>query len=222
MPQGSLEADAVAPELSWYKRGWVEGNYKPDYIMAIFSGRKRQMSFSKSVDKYLSITVAVGALIGMAPVYAQLHIIDFNKYCKPGCSVGGRCVCYEALVPSYLVPEMADRFVMRRGTVDNDKDGVVSPEEAASDVERSFYESDVNSDNVISFEERRAFHASSNVQGCDLPCQKTLESRFKEEDKDHDGQLTKTEYMMVGKTLFEKSDINGDGKVDSFEFRAYR
>jgi hypothetical protein len=197
------------------------------------------MLFSKIVCKYLSIIIAVGTLTGMVSMRAQAegfsgvlgsstHLPavpeyridpDWNLfYCPPPCQIGGRCLC-----AAYLVPGVDDRFMVRLDVVDHDKDGVVSPEEAASNVERRFYEMDIDSDNAVRFEEYRAFHAGSQTAlGCESPSQKAIESRFKEEDKNNDGRLTKAEAMTAGKNLFEKSDINGDGKVDSFEFRAYR
>ena len=111
-------------------------------------------------------------------------------------------------------------------TVDQDHDGIVTPDEAASVRERLFLDMDSNRDEDLSEDEYLRmrmgpgrFFGSGGSRHEDMA--RLLATGYTPMDKDGDGIVGKIEFMTSGETLYAASDSDGDGLVTVREYQGY-
>ncbi len=111
-------------------------------------------------------------------------------------------------------------------TVDQDHDGIVSPDEAASVRERLFLDMDSNRNEDLSEDEYLRmymgpghFFGTGGSRYDDMA--RLLATGYTPMDKDGDGIVGKIEFMTAGETLYGASDSDGDGLVTIWEYQGY-
>jgi hypothetical protein len=121
--------------------------------------------------------------------------------------------------------------------IDENGDGLVNPDEAASRQESVFAAMDADADGFATQEEHDAAHggmgpgmgmmgmgAGQGMQASPM-LQQMLErraERFKAMDTDADGRVSQAEFMAAGQARFAEADLDKDGKVTVWEFRTHR
>lgn len=110
----------------------------------------------------------------------------------------------------------------RFAAVDADQDGVVSAEEAAAAVELVYVAMDADDDGRLTREEYRAVRMGPQTgtnAARQAERQNAKAARFDAMDGDHDGTVSRAEFLDGGKARFEAADTDRDGKVTPWEFR---
>lgn len=109
-------------------------------------------------------------------------------------------------------------------SVDENQDGAVSAEEAASATDRVFTAMDGDDDGAITREEYLSVRMGPG-DGWNptrqAARQAAKEARYAEMDLDRDGSVSKAEFIDGGKAHFEAADADKDGKVTPWEFRRH-
>ena len=108
------------------------------------------------------------------------------------------------------------------GGFDANRDGVVTRQEYDAVRTQRFTAADTNHDGVLSEDEYVAEFAGRLQQQYAGRAQddkyagsiKQAHVRFKILDTDHDGKLTLTEENAIAEKTFQRTDTNGDGKID--------
>ena len=116
-------------------------------------------------------------------------------------------------------------FMGRMATIDENHDGVISDDEAASQVEAVFLAMDADDDGELTEEEYMTVRMGPQ-NGWNEDRQKAMQerkrARFAPMDTDKSGKVSKAEFIAAGKARFEAADTDKDGKVTPWEFRAQR
>jgi Ca2+-binding EF-hand superfamily protein len=110
----------------------------------------------------------------------------------------------------------------RFASIDENQDGVVSAEEAASAVDQVFSAMDADDDGILTVEEYLAVRmgpADGRNPARQAARQAAKEARFGEMDVNDDGSVSKAEFIDGGKAHFEAADTDKDGKVTPWEMR---
>lgn len=102
--------------------------------------------------------------------------------------------------------------------VDQNRDGMVTAEEAALWHEMIFAALDIDENDALSLEEFAAGHMGSGARAGGR--QERREARFRELDRNGDGQVTLEEFLDTAATRFQAADRDGDGQVSVWEFRS--
>lgn len=122
-------------------------------------------------------------------------------------------------------PDAGYNFMPRFMAVDVNEDGVVSPEEAAQNVEFVFRKMDTDEDESLTPEEYISvrmgpgYHLNPDRQQA---MQMLKKSRFEAKDTDKNGVVSQQEFLNAGKIQFKASDADKNGTVDPWEFRSTR
>ena len=116
-------------------------------------------------------------------------------------------------------------FMRRFGVIDENDDGRISADEAATQRESVFLAMDADDDGELTEKEymtvRMGMGQGRNKARMEAR-QKAKRARFKPMDLDKSGTVSKAEWMSAGKARFEAADTNKDGVVTPWEFRAMR
>lgn len=115
----------------------------------------------------------------------------------------------------------------RMAAIDTNNDGVISDDEAASQVEAVFAAMDSDDDGDLTEEEYMSVRMGPQFgQGLNEARQKAMQERKKERfvemDPDKNGKVSQAEFIAGGKARFQAADTDKDGKVTPWEFRAQR
>jgi hypothetical protein len=106
--------------------------------------------------------------------------------------------------------------------IDENEDGIITAEEAASAVDQVFTAMDADDDGALTKEEYLAVRMGPG-EGWNperqAARQAAKEARFGEMDNDKNGSVSKAEFIDGGKAHFEAADADKDGKVTPWEFR---
>ncbi len=127
-------------------------------------------------------------------------------------------------VPEYLQKKY-DRRVEDIKAFDANKDGVLQTEELQKSSTTKFDAADVNKDGVLSSDETAAslekFKTDKQGTYGKAVEQKAnrLKNRYKNADKDDDGQVSKDEYQAYMGKHQQNFDRNGDGVISKEEYR---
>lgn len=116
---------------------------------------------------------------------------------------------------------MMERF----GAVDGNDDGVISDDEAASQVESVFLAMDGDEDDELTMEEFMSVRMGPGAQQNEerqKARQDRKKARFADMDADKSGKVSKVEFIAAGKARFAAADSDKDGKVTPWEFRAQK
>ena len=99
---------------------------------------------------------------------------------------------------------------------DTDHDGVITQAEINSQREQRFARLDANGDGALSADElERARNRRRQI----AERMRTLaKSRIMQADTDHDGQMSRVEFMNAPSPLLERADADGDGRITRAEF----
>jgi Ca2+-binding EF-hand superfamily protein len=100
----------------------------------------------------------------------------------------------------------------READVDRDGDGIVTADEAAAAWVETFHQLDRNGDDQLSQDELDQMRAQRAM----------IDRRFAELDADGDGQIGMDEYASAGHDLMDFADLDNDGEVTAWEYRAVR
>ena len=153
-----------------------------------------------------------GPMQGWGPMHQPQHPCAGGNYGYPGMAMG---------------PGMRHRPMLGGGrqgpALDADGDGIVAPDDAARRHQMTFRRLDRDGDELLSQDE----FVSRGGRGFRFapPHMRRTEQRqqrFEAIDSDQDGQLSLVEFMSAGERRFAASDLNGDGMVTVWEFRAFR
>jgi hypothetical protein len=110
------------------------------------------------------------------------------------------------------------RFTM----IDENEDGVISAEEAASAVDQVFTAMDADDDASLTMDEYLAVRMGSG-EGWNperqAARQAAKQARYSQMDVDKNGTVSKAEFIDGGKAHFDAADGDNDGKVTPWEFR---
>lgn len=110
----------------------------------------------------------------------------------------------------------------RAGIIDQNDDGRISDEEAASAAEEMFLLMDIDDDGALTKEEYLAtrmgggFGWNSERQSA---MQSRKEARFSEMDADGNGTISRGEFMEAAKAHHLDADQDGDGNISPWEHR---
>ena len=112
-------------------------------------------------------------------------------------------------------------------TLDMNADGFVEADEAAASIESMFLMMDANDDGVLSEEEFMSFRkgpmATMIEHGTrDQQRQDARRERFAPMDDDESGSVDQAEFMTAGKRRYEESALDGNGRVEVWEFPSVR
>lgn len=107
-----------------------------------------------------------------------------------------------------IIPPGMGMGAARVATLDDDRDGQVSADEAAAAVEKRFQSLDTNGNDEIDTAER----GGDAVPGRQQP--------LAGYDSDGDGNVSRAEFFQAHRAAFEQADENGDGQVTPWEYRA--
>jgi Ca2+-binding EF-hand superfamily protein len=128
----------------------------------------------------------------------------------------------EMMGQGMMGPGMMGRMM---GVVDDNGDGVISADEAASRVEAVFAAMDADDDGSLTEEEYMAVRMGPGF-GLNQDRQADMQARKKERfaaiDPDKDGKVTQAEFLAAAQKRFAEADTDKDGKVTPWEFRAMR
>ena len=100
----------------------------------------------------------------------------------------------------------------REAEVDRNSDDIIGSDEAASVWSQTFNELDRNGDNQLSQDELDQVQAQKAM----------IDKRFEAIDGNGDGQVSEDEFTNVGANLMQRADLNEDGDVTAWEYRALR
>jgi Ca2+-binding EF-hand superfamily protein len=100
----------------------------------------------------------------------------------------------------------------REAEVDRDGDGIVTADEAANAWVETFHRLDQNGDDQLSQDELERIRAQKAM----------VDRRFAELDANKDGQIGLDEYASAGHDLMDFADLDNDGQVTAWEYRAVR
>lgn len=118
-------------------------------------------------------------------------------------------------------PGMMNRF----GVIDSNDDGIISADEAASQVQTVFAAMDADDDGALTEDEYMSVRMGGGP-GYNTERQKVMQAgkkeRFTAMDTDKDGKVSQAEFIAGGEKRFADADANKDGKVTPWEFRAQR
>ena len=113
----------------------------------------------------------------------------------------------------------------RMGAIDTNDDGVISDDEAASQVESVYIAMDTDDDGELTDEEYMSVRSGPGF-GLNAERQKIMQdnkkARFGEMDTDKNGKVSKAEFLAAGKARLAAADADKDGKVTPWEFRTLR
>jgi Ca2+-binding EF-hand superfamily protein len=100
----------------------------------------------------------------------------------------------------------------REARVDRNGDNVVSADEAAAAWTETFHQLDRDGDEQLSQDELKQVQAQKAM----------VDQRFAKLDSNGDGQITVDEFASAGHNLMGYADLNQDGEVTAWEYRAVR
>ncbi len=111
--------------------------------------------------------------------------------------------------------------------IDENQDGLISEDEAAAWHEEAFLQMDSNEDHILTLEEFMSARLGPGAYRTLTPEQETnrflrKQRRFQAMAPDADGKTSKADFMASGKERYKASDLDGDGQVTVWEFRAHR
>jgi Ca2+-binding EF-hand superfamily protein len=127
--------------------------------------------------------------------------------------IAGACLYILSATGAQAAPsEAAVRWF---DSFDQDKDGVLTPEEYTAVAEKQFGRVDSNGDGVVD----QAEYIFGIPEGNDEEIERA-KKRFAIMDRNGDGGATQEEYVDFGHQVIELSDTDGDGKMTMDEFAA--
>ena len=109
-------------------------------------------------------------------------------------------------------PEWQQVVRWREADVDRNGDGIISSDEAASVWIETFHGLDQNGNDQLSQDELKRMQAQKAL----------VDRRFAKLDANGDGQISLDEYAGAGHDLMQFADLNQDGEVTAWEYRAVR
>jgi Ca2+-binding EF-hand superfamily protein len=128
-------------------------------------------------------------------------------------------------VPEYLQKKY-DRRVEDMKKFDQNKDGVLQVEELQASPTTKFDAADINKDGVISQQERadlldkfKSETGASHGESLSKSQANRIKNRYKNADKDDDGNVSKEEYQSYMSKHQMNFDRNGDGMISKEEYR---
>lgn len=110
----------------------------------------------------------------------------------------------------------------RAALIDQNADGRISDDEAASAAEEAFVAMDADDDQVLTKDEyfsvqmKRGFGWNVERQAA---MQERREKRFAELDSDKNNSVSRIEFMNAAKENHDAADLDGDGDVSPWEYR---
>jgi Ca2+-binding EF-hand superfamily protein len=126
--------------------------------------------------------------------------------------IAGASLCVLSAAAQAAPSEAAIRWFQ---SFDQDKDGVMTPEEYTAVAEKQFGRVDSNGDGSIDPSE----YVFGIPEGNDEELERA-KKRFAIMDRNGDGGATEEEFVAFGHQVIELSDTDGDGKMTSDEFAA--
>jgi Ca2+-binding EF-hand superfamily protein len=122
------------------------------------------------------------------------------------------CLCFLTSAARAEFSEAAQRWF---DSFDQDKDGVLTPEEYKAVAEKQFRRVDANGDGAVD----EAEYVYGVPEGNDDELARA-KKRFSIMDKNGDGSATEEEFVGFGQQVIDLSDFDGDGKMTRDEFAA--
>jgi Ca2+-binding EF-hand superfamily protein len=122
------------------------------------------------------------------------------------------CLCFLSSAAQAEFSEAAQRWF---DSFDQNKDGVLTPEEYRAVAEKQFRRVDSNADGAVDQGEYVFGVPEGNDQELDR-----AKKRFTIMDKNGDGSATEEEFVGFGQQVIDLSDFDGDGKMTRDEFAA--
>jgi EF-hand domain pair/EF hand len=120
-----------------------------------------------------------------------------------------------------ISPPRQDRMSRLLKAVDKDHNGTISPDEAKQYAAARFDRYDTNRDGKLTLQE---FQAASRAGTSDRQRQERgmqiREKMFRAMDKDHNGTVTKDEYLAEAEARFQKADADHNGALSLEELRS--
>ena len=126
--------------------------------------------------------------------------------------IAGTCLCVLSAAAHAEFSEAAQRWF---DSYDQDKDGVLTPEEYNAVAEKQFGRVDSSGDGSV--DETEYVYGIPEGNDDELARAK---KRFSIMDKNGDGAATKEEFVGFGQQVIDLSDFDGDGKMTRDEFAA--
>jgi len=115
--------------------------------------------------------------------------------------------------------------LMRFRTIDRNADGIIGDDEAAAEAETVFVTMDADDNGEITEAEYMAVRTGRGG-GRNAARQRMMQERkkvrFPQMDTDEDARVSKAEFLSAAQARFTASDLDGDGTVTPWEFRAHR
>jgi Ca2+-binding EF-hand superfamily protein len=129
-----------------------------------------------------------------------------------GLIIAGTCLY---LLPSAAQAEFSEAAQRWFDSFDQDKDGVLTPEEYTAVAEKQFGRVDSNADGSVDLDE----YVFGIPEGNDQELERA-KKRFAIMDHNGDGGAIQDEFVAFGKQVIDLSDFDGDGKMTRDEFAA--
>jgi Ca2+-binding EF-hand superfamily protein len=123
-----------------------------------------------------------------------------------------------ALAPALLTPALAQQGPSEAAlhwfdSFDQNKDGILTPDEMRSVSAKQFGRIDSNGDGALSLEEYLFGIPEDHKQEIDR-----ARTRFNIMDRNGDGRATEEEFVDFGLRVIQLGDTNGDGQLSRAEF----